>query len=315
MTHSNNSEDNTRCGFVALVGRANVGKSTLLNALLGSKVAIVTPKPQTTRTRILGMTTRDAAQIVWVDTPGVSQGKSALVGALRKTASHAAADADVNVLVVHVRGSAPEFDEADEAVFATVRRAPGKCVVAINKVDAMPSKEALLPWMAALSAQFADTPVVPISARTGEGLPELVDTVVQLLPPGPMLYPADQHTDQAERTLCAEMVREQVLLQTQQEVPHGAVVTIESFEDSRDDAERPMCRIDAQIHVERTSHKPIVIGRGGRQIKAIGQAARRQIERMLGCQVFLGLTVHVDPRWTANAQALQRYGITAQVSS
>jgi GTP-binding protein Era len=302
-----------RCGFVALVGRPNVGKSTLLNTFLGSKVAIVTPKPQTTRTRIQGIVTTDAAQVIFVDTPGFCRDGGPMAKALRQTAGSAAADADLNVLVIEVRGATPEFSDADEEVFKAVRRAHNRCIVAINKTDAMPRKETLLPWMAAITQRFADCPVLPISARTGEGLDALWETIVAQLPEGPMLYPEDAHTDQAERVICSEMVREQLLLQTQQEVPHGAAVTIESFEDSRE-SPAPICRIEARIYVERESQKPIVIGRGGRQIKAIGQAARRHMERMLGCQVYLGLTVHVDKQWTAEPAALRRYGLMAEAS-
>lgn len=313
MTQRNTSQTLSRCGFAALVGRPNVGKSTLLNRILGSKVAIVTPKPQTTRTRIQGVTSEDGAQIIWVDTPGFCRDGGPMAKALRQTAGSAAADADVNVLVVEVRGTEPVFSDADEEVFKAVRRAHSRLIVAINKVDAMGQKETLLPWMAAFQTKFEGMPIYPISARTGEGLEALLAGVEALLPEGPFLYPDDMHTDQAERVICAEMVREQLLLQTQQEVPHGSAVTIESFEDLRESS-APLCRIEARIYVERESQKPIVIGRGGHQIKAIGQAARHQMERMLGSQVYLGLSVHVDKQWTADTRALRRYGLLAEAA-
>jgi GTP-binding protein Era len=298
-----------RAGFCAIVGRANVGKSTLVNRLVGSKVAIVTPKAQTTRHRILGVVEETDAQAVLVDTPGLVLGQAPLPKALRRMARGAAADADVVVLVVNLRRGEAALDENDQAVLHAARRSPAARIVAVNKVDLLPDKRVLLPWMAAWSAAEAGEVVVPISARTGEGLSTLWGEMMARLPQGPALFPKDMHTDQSERSLCGEFVREQLLLRLQQEVPHSAAVVVERFEDGRAHPERPICRIWARIVVERTGQKAIVIGHGGETLKAIGQAARRNIERMLGCQVYLRLDVKVDAAWTSRAEVFGEYGI------
>lgn len=298
-----------RAGFCAIVGRANVGKSTLVNRLVGSKVAIVTPKAQTTRSRILGVVQSEAAQAVLVDTPGLVLGQAPMPKALRRMARSAAADADVVVIVVCVRRGEAALDEADEAVLHAARRSGAPRIVAVNKVDLVPDKRRLLPWIAAWSQAQGGEHVIPISARTGEGLDVLSREMVARLPEGPALFPPDMHTDQNERSLCAEFVREQLLLRLQQEVPHSAAVIIEAFEDGRDQ-QRPLCRIYARIVVERSGQKAIVIGHKGETLKAIGQSARRNIERMVGCQVYLRLDVKIDEKWTTRNDALSQYGIT-----
>lgn len=288
-----------------------MGKSTLINRLVGAKVAIVTPKPQTTRNRILGIIGLPQAQLIIVDTPGLSCGPGPLRQALDRSAGSAVSDADVTVVVAEARAREAVLSEADLAVLTAARRGGGKVVLALNKVDQVPDKRELLPWIAAYSAAHELAAIIPISARTGEGLQKLVDTLVQLLPPGPALFPEDMHTDQAERFLCAELVREQLLYRTQQEVPHSSHVVLDVFEDDRDNPNRPFCHLEGRIMVERDSQKAIVIGHAGATIKEISSQARRGIEAMLGCQVFLRLSVHVDPRWTTKPEALRRYGITA----
>ena len=307
------SNENFRCGFVAIVGRPNVGKSTLVNAFLGSKVSIVSPKPQTTRNRLHGIVNRPDAQVILVDTPGFCRETGPLTKALRSTAGSAATDADVTLVVAEIHGDSAEISPADQEVLRMARVGPGKLILAINKIDRLPLKEMLLPWMAAYARDFELTAVVPISARDQDGLDALMDVLLAHLPQGPALFPKDMHTDQAERFICAELVREQLLYQTHDEVPHSAVVVLESFEDGREDPHKPMCWLEGRIYLERDSQKGIVVGKGGQQIKAISQAARSRIEALLGCKVFLKLTVHVDKRWTTSEQALRRYGLMPEV--
>jgi GTP-binding protein Era len=295
-----------RAGFVALVGRPNVGKSTLVNTLLGQKVSIVTPKPQTTRTRIQGILTLPEAQIVLVDTPGLGGGQGALKVAMQRVAGDAAADSDAALVVVEIRGTKPEITPEDRAVLIEARKSRGKIVVAVNKVDKIKDKPTLLPWLQKLSEEFVDSPLIPISAKSGDGLDVLVGELVKVLPESPDLFPADLVTDQAERVLAAELVREQLLLRTQAEVPHSAAVVIEVFEDERGADGKGMCRLEGRIYVERESQKAIVVGKSGRQIKDISTAARKAIEDMLGCKVFLKMTVHVDPDWTRTDRGVRR---------
>jgi GTP-binding protein Era len=302
-------------GFCALLGRPNVGKSTLINQLVGTKVAIVTPKPQTTRNRILGIINEPSAQVVMVDTPGLSEGSGPLRQALTRSAGSAVSDADVTVVVAEINARDQGLTEADKQVLAAAKRGPHNVILALNKIDRVPDRRALLPVMAAYSQAYDLAAIVPISARTGDGLDVLMARIIELLPEGPSLFPEDMHTDQAERFLCAEMVREQLLYRTQQEVPHSSHVQIDVFEDDRDNPKRPFVHLEGRIVVERDSQKAIVIGHGGATIKAISTAARASIEYLLGCQVFLRLSVHVDPRWTTRPDALRRYGITSQEAS
>ncbi|MEO0814292.1 MAG: GTPase Era, partial [Myxococcota bacterium] len=222
-----------RAGFVALVGRPNVGKSTLVNRLLGEKVSIVSPKAQTTRNRIHAILNRDDAQIVFVDTPGLTDPKDALRSALRSIAGNAAADSDATLVVVEAQNtSTPSLNEQDRAVLKTASQSPGQTVVAINKIDRLEKKELMLPLISEY-AQSTGAEVVPISALRSDGLDALLEQVVSLLPESPPLFPPDMHTDQAERFLVAELVREQLLLKLRDEVPHSCHVVVESFDDER----------------------------------------------------------------------------------
>lgn len=297
------------CGFVALVGRPNVGKSTLLNAYLGEKVSIVSPKPQTTRTRIHGILNRPDCQVVFVDTPGLCGSGNAIRRAMRGVAGQAAQDADVTLLLVEPHGDRPEVSREDQALAREARRAGGRLVVALNKIDRLKSKSHLLPWIEAYAHGVEAEAVVPISARYPDGLAALLETLVERLPQGPRLFPEDLHTDQAERFLCGELVRERMLFLMRDEVPHCAAVVIETFEDLRDEREPPLVRLEGRIYVERDSQKGIVVGKGGAQIKQISQEARRGIESLLQSQVYLRLTVHVDPDWTRRADRVRHYGI------
>lgn len=300
-----------KAGFVALLGRPNVGKSTLVNALLGEKVAIVSPKPQTTRTRIHGILNLPDAQVILVDTPGLVESTTALKKAMRRVTGHAASDSDVRLVVAECRGATVELSDADMDVLKTATQSQGPVVLALNKIDTLPQKELLLPWMARYQQELSLAAIVPISAKRKEGLDVLLDELIKLLPESPALFPQDLYTDQAERVLCAELVREQLLMALREEVPHGALVVIESFEDERDDVgpkRRGLCRLEGRIYVERDSQKGIVVGKGGSMIRTISEKGRLAIEELLGCKVFLRLTVHVAKDWTASAAAVRRFG-------
>ncbi|MGQ9550155.1 MAG: GTPase Era [Roseiflexus sp.] len=289
-----------RSGFVALVGRPNVGKSTLLNALLGQKVAIVSPKPQTTRTAIRGILSRPDAQIVFVDTPGIHEPRNRLGAYMVKQVRRAIPDADVVCMVVDI--SRPP-GSLDERIAALVRKAQVRRILVLNKID-LPTRHgnehlqayrALAPW----------DMEVAVSALRGQGLDALVDEIVRLLPEGPPLYPEGQVTDQSERELAAELVREQVLRHTQQEVPHSVAVEVEEWEEKE-----KVTYIRMTIVVERESQKAILIGAGGGMLKKIGSSARLAIEEMLGQPVYLDLWVKARDHWRDDPGALRWLGYT-----
>jgi len=294
------AESTHRFGHVALIGRPNVGKSTLLNALLGTKLSIVTPKPQTTRHRILGIVTRDDAQVAFVDTPGLHQGgRRALNRQLNRVARQVPDEADVLVHVV----DGVRWREEDEAVWKLVAAQAAPCLLAVNKVDKLEQKSALLPFAAEITRERRYASVHFIAARRGDGVPALLDEIVALLPHGPAAYAEDEFTDRSERFLAAELVREQVMLQLGAELPYAVAVEIERFEDAAD-----LARIGAVIWVEREGQKGIVIGAGGAQLKKIGSAARRTMERVFGRRVFLELWVRVRESWSDDAAALKQFG-------
>ena len=290
----------SRCGFVAVVGRPNVGKSTLVNRLLGQKLCITSRRPQTTRHAILGIHTVGDAQAVFIDTPGLHGGrKGALNRYLNRTAAASLADVDVVVFVV----DRLRWTDEDEAVRERLREHPAPLLLAINKVDLLTDKAALLPRLEALAEEGAYRDVIPLSAHTGENVKALERRVLDLLPEGEHLFAEDQFTDRSERFLAAELVREKLTRQLDQELPYTLSVEIERFQ-RRD----RLLTIDALIWVERPSQKAIVIGRGGEGLKRIGSRARRDLERLFGQQVLLKLWVRVKERWTDDEQALQRLG-------
>lgn len=306
-----------RSGFAAIVGRPNVGKSTLLNALLGEKVSIVSPKPQTTRNRINGILNLPEAQIIFTDTPGLSHrsGKNRLQQTLKRVAGTAVGDSDITVVVVEIGAlsadAEPFVAREDLDLVTRARRGKpgnGDVILAVNKIDRVRPKSRLLPWIDVYGRETQVTTILPISALAGKGLTELVASIVARLPEGEPLFPQDLHTDRAERFLCAELVREQLLLQTHDEIPHSAAVVIEEFEDGRDEG-GDLCRLTGRIYVERDSQKGIVIGKKGARIRAVSEQARLGIAELLGCRVYLRLTVHVDRRWTDNARSLRRFGL------
>ena len=303
-------ESSFRSGFVALLGRPNAGKSTLTNAILGQKVAITSPKPQTTRTRVRGILNRETSQIVFVDTPGFCGNDNALKKAMRRTARTTPADCDLTLLVVEVYPSEEkiELTPEDEQMLLAAREAHLGVVVVLNKVDRLKPKQLLLPWMEFYGALEGVLGVVPVSALRSDGLDALEGEIFRHLEVGPPLFPREFHTDQTERQLCEELIREQLLWQTQQEVPHGVAVIIEQFEDQRE-ADGGLVRVEGRIFVDRESQKGIVVGKQGARIKAISEKARIAMEEVLQAKVYLRMQVAVDKQWTRRPDAISRYGI------
>jgi GTP-binding protein Era len=301
-----------RAGFVAVVGRPNVGKSTLLNRVLGEKVAIATPRPQTTRTRILGVWNGPAAQVAFFDTPGLHRAKGLLNQRMVQVALGTLSEVDATLLLVEA-GTGPggrvEVGDSTRWAIGEVARAGKPAVLGINKMDRSP-RESLLPVMDAYRGLHAWAEVVPFSALTGEGVDHLLETLVPLLPAADEpLFPPDVLTDQAERVLAAEYVREQIMLQTRDEIPYATAVEVEEFDESGRRERGGLVRISAVIWVERDSQKAIVIGKGGSLLKKIGTRAREGMERLLGAKVFLSLNVKVEERWSERGPALRRLGI------
>ncbi|PWH16116.1 MAG: GTPase Era [Ardenticatenia bacterium] len=290
-----------RSGFVAVVGRPNVGKSTLMNVWLGQKVAIVSPKPQTTRHRLLGIYTDDRAQVIFMDTPGIHQPRHLLGKAMVETATRTLKDADVVLCVVDASES-PTSE--DTLVTETIRQhARGQPVIlALNKIDLLPTGES--PYASAYVELVRPTVWLPISATRGDCRDELLQHIIAHLPTGPAYYPSDQVTDQTERFMVAELIREAALHHLHQEVPHALAVVTDEFSE-RDEH---TTYISATLYVERDSQKRIVIGQDGRMLKAIGQSARREIEQLLGKHVYLDLWVKVWPKWRKNEADLHRLG-------
>lgn len=294
-------QENFRSGYVAIVGRPNVGKSTLLNRILGEKIAITSPKAQTTRNRILGIHTVPGAQFLFLDTPGIHPPRGRLNKFMVDQALSACSEVDV-VLFLAEANVLP--GERDDFVLRILEGSKAPVVLAINKIDRV-AKPELLPRIDEWSRRFPFKEIVPLSALSGEGVEELVGVVRDLLPQGDAYYPEEMITDLPERFIVAEMVREQVLRQAREEVPYGVAVSIEKFEEKTD---RPLVVINAVIHVERETHKRIVVGKGGSMIRSIGQNARRDIERLLDCRVFLELFVRVDRNWTESQRLLREFG-------
>jgi GTP-binding protein Era len=292
-----------KCGHVALIGLPNVGKSTLLNKLVGEKLAITSPKPQTTRHRLLGIVNKPGAQLLYLDTPGVLEPKGPLNQSLVAAALSALAAADVVVWLVEHRSPDPQ----DRVLLPHLQEISQPLIVAINKIDLI-SKPRLLPLMEAYHRLFPQSPVIPVSALLGDGLPELETEIINLLPPAPPIYAADQVTERTERFLAAELIRERLLHHLGEEIPYAVAVSIEEFDESR----RPdLVTIRAVIYVERPSQKGIVIGKKGHLLKTVGQEARIEMEDLLGCRVFLELWVKVWKNWRKDPRALRMLGYQA----
>lgn len=288
-----------RCGYVGLVGRASVGKSTLLNRLIGHKLSITSPRPQTTRHRIVGILTRPGAQFVFVDTPGLQMRPSGRLNqALNRAASETLESVDVVVPVVEALRFGPE----DRAVFARLPRSR-PVVLAINKVDALADKARLLPFIAEVSQLFPFEEIVPVSARTGRQLEELIGAILPRLPEGPALYGEDDLTDQSERFLAAEFLREKLYRLLGAELPYATAVEVERFETAGN-----LRRIAASILVDKPGQKAIIIGAGGEKLKTIASQARGEMERLFGAKVYLEVWVRVKQRWAEDPTILRRLG-------
>ena len=288
-----------RCGTIGLVGRPNTGKSSLLNRLIGQKLSIVSAKPQTTRHLLNGILTLPGCQYVFVDSPGVpSEPKNVLHRALNRRASEAARDVDVAVFVVEATRFTPEDRSALE------RMPEGQQVVAaVNKIDLVRKHADLIPFLDRLAKSYSFKAVVPVSAKTGRNIPELLKVLREALPEGPPAYPEDQITDRDERFFAAELLREKLFEQLDQELPYRCEVVIDSFKE-----EGRLRRIEATILVERDSQKAIVLGAGGERLKRMASAARKDMEKMFGGKVYLGTWIKVRKSWTDDARVLKQLG-------
>ena len=294
-----------RTGFIALVGRPNVGKSTLLNAMLGEKVAIVSSKPQTTRTRISGIYTKGEDQYVFLDTPGIFKPQNSLGDFMVKTANATMQDADAVVLVTDL---GKEISKVEEDVIAYSKRAEVPCILVLNKTDlynATEVAEAIMKY-AALHDFHA---VIPLSAKGGKGVEAVLKECAPFLRASEWFYPEDIATDQPERVMAAEIIREKVLRTTNKEIPHGVAVVVEKF---NEDPKTGMVSIHAVIYCERASHKGIILGKGGESLKRIGTYARQDIENLLGTKVFLDLWVKVKENWRDSAATVANFGYNDQ---
>ena len=289
-----------RSGFVAIIGRPNVGKSTLLNRIVGQKIAITTPKPQTTRNRILGIQNLDNAQVLYVDTPGIHDARSPLNRYMVDQARAACLDVDVILWLVE----ADRAVDKDPMIPKLLEKSKRPILLVINKIDTIP-KDRLLPLIDAYCKICPFASIVPVSALKGDGVDELMAEIPDLLPEGPRYYPEDQLTDVPERFIVAEMIREQIMMRTKDEVPYGVAIVVERFQEN---PARNMVGIGAVINVERDSQKGILVGKGGTMIRHIGQAARKEIERMLGVKVHLELFVRVQKNWTSSGRMMKEFG-------
>jgi GTP-binding protein Era len=294
--------EGTRAGFVAIIGAPNVGKSTLLNRLVGTKVSIVSPKVQTTRRRVIGITIKDGAQVMFVDTPGIFAPKRRLESAMVKAASAGIADADLVLLLLDVKRG---IDANARLALNQLQREKRRAFLVVNKIDAVPPDKAL-PLIAAANEAFAFEATYIVSALDGDGCDDLLDAVVKGLPEGPWLFPEDQLSDLSDRALAAEITREQIFLKLHQEIPYSITVETEGWAEAPDGSE---VRIDQTIYVLRDSQKPILIGRRGQQLKAIGEAARHELERILERRVHLFLFVKVRENWLDDPERYREMGL------
>ena len=291
-----------RAGFVAVGGRTNVGKSTLVNRIVGHKVAIVTPRPQTTRRRILGIRSDPDAQILLIDTPGLHVPEKELNQRMVQVARRALAEGEVILAVVE---AGERLNAGDRAVLTDIRELAHPTIVVINKIDRI-ARAQLLPMIEEISHGFPGAEIVPVSARTGENFGDLLATIKKMLPISPALMSSDEYTDQTERMLAEEIVREKVFLTMRQEIPFSTAVRVEDF---TEDAERNLKKIRATVVVDRESHKGMLIGAGGRTLKEIGTAARVELEQILDARVFLEVIVKVERDWTRDPRKLAEFGL------
>jgi GTP-binding protein Era len=291
-----------RSGYVAIIGRPNVGKSTLLNRILGEKVAIVSAKPQTTRNRVTGIRTTSASQIVFIDTPGIHQGHSLINRRMVDTALQTLDEVDgvVWLLDAHER-----IKQDEERIAETLRGVETPVLIVLNKIDLV-SKGKLLPLIERCAELLPGKDIVPVSATTGEGVEIVLKAVEKWLPEGPPFFTEGEHTSQSERFLASEIIREKVFVLAREEIPYGVAVTIDDFTEK---PEKNLIVIAATIHTERDSHKGILIGKRGAMLREIGKQAREELEGLLGCRIFLELFVRVDLGWTQDPRALAEMGL------
>jgi GTP-binding protein Era len=297
-----NAEESFRSGFIGIIGPPNVGKSTLLNRMIGQKLSITSKKPQTTRNRIQGIVNRSGAQLVFIDTPGIHTAKSPLNVRIVETALSVMGDVDVLLMVLDASNA---DSESEDILKSALQKQDRPVVLALNKIDLI-ARPTLLSQIADWSAAYPFRAIVPISAETGEQVEDLIQALAGVLPEGPAFFPEEDLTDLPVRFLAGEIVREKVFRQTGQEIPYSVAVTIDLF---KDDAKRPdLTRIHATIHVERDSQKGILIGKQGSKLGRIGEDARKEIEGMLGRKVYLKLYVRVERNWSKDTRTLTRFG-------
>jgi len=290
-----------KSGFVAIVGAPNVGKSTLLNQVLGEKISITSKKPQTTRNRILGVVHRPASQLIFLDTPGVHRAKHPLNIRIVETALSALGNVDIVLVMIDV--SNPDT-ESEAFIVKKLQKIKRPVVLVLNKIDLI-KKPALLAIIDSWTKFYPFEAIIPISAILGDQIEELIKAIETLMPKGPAYFPEETITDLPERFIAAEMIREKVFRLTGQEIPYSTAVTVDSFSEKK---KRSLVKIDATIHVERSSQKGMVIGKNGSMLKMIGTEARKEIERMVGTKVFLKLFVRVHKNWSKDTKALRRLG-------
>ena len=290
-----------KSGIITICGRPNVGKSTLTNALVGEKVAIVTNKPQTTRNRICGVRTRGESQFVFVDTPGLHKARTRLGDYMVNVVKESVADVDAVMLLVE---PIPNVGGPEEQLIARMKKLSCPAVLVINKVDTLDKKERLLEVIQTYEQAHQFQAVVPISAKTGEGVDELLDVLEGYLPQGPQLFPEDMTSDQPERQMMAEILREKLLLCLDKEIPHGTAVEITRFAEWDDE----VVEVEATIYCEKNSHKGIIIGKGGSMLKKVSTLARQDMERFMGTKVYLQTWVKVKENWRDNPAAIQNFG-------
>ena len=292
----------TKTAMITIAGRPNVGKSTLTNALVGEKITIVSPKPQTTRRRILAVTSRGDTQFVFADTPGFHRARTKLGDYMDNVVRRSVADVDaVALLVEPVASIGPQ----EQALIAQLRENGMPAVLVINKADTVEDKRRLLPVIALYSEAYEFTDIVPISAKTGEGVEELLEALGKFALEGPQLFPDDIVSDQPEKQICAEIVREKLLLSLDQEIPHGTAVVVTKFSQREDD---DIIDMDVTIYCEKQSHKGIIIGKKGAMLKRIGELSRRDIEAFMGQKVFLQTWVKVKENWRDSEALLRNFG-------
>jgi len=294
-----NENTEFRSGFITVIGRPNVGKSTLINQLVGEKISAVSDKPNTTRNRILGIKTLSNAQLIFLDTPGIHKPKGTLSKAMVNTALGAVQEADVIIMMVEVKDS---FGRGDSYIIESLSK---QAILVINKIDTIKKNEILpiLEGSKEFEGKFKE--IIPISAVNADGTQELLDTIIKYLPQGPKYFPEDMITDQPERFIVAEFIREKIFTLTQQEIPYQTAVVIEEFTEM---PEKHLIKISAVIYVERANHKGILIGKKGAMLKEIGSLARADIEKILGTKIFLELWVKVKEKWTDRESLIREFG-------